>query len=89
MLMHTTAHEGCTDTVRESALKVLTLGEKSLAALGTQICLSGVPVQRSTNCATSPPLCPLRHQSSTEMVDMGILGYTFELCSKGLYTSAP
>ena len=33
--MHATAHGGCTDTVRQSALK-LTLGEKSLAAPGTR-----------------------------------------------------
>ena len=33
MLMHANAHEGCMDTVRESALKVSS-GEKSLAAIG-------------------------------------------------------
>ena len=49
MLKHAIAHEGCTDTVGESALKDFTLGEKSLAAPGNRTCLSGVPVQRSTN----------------------------------------
>ena len=34
MLVHAIAHGGCTDTIKESALK-LTLGEKSLAAPGT------------------------------------------------------
>ena len=40
--------QGCTDTVRQSALK-LNLGEKSLAILGNRTYLSGVPVRRSTN----------------------------------------
>ena len=39
---------GCTDTVRESALKVDS-GEKSLAAPGNRTCVSGVPVRRSAN----------------------------------------
>ena len=36
--MHAIGHRGCTYTVRESALELrkLTLGEKSLAASGTQ-----------------------------------------------------
>ena len=36
----------------------MSLGEKSLAAPGNQTCLSGVPVQRSTDWATSPPPFP-------------------------------
>ena len=39
---------GCTDTVRESALKV-DFGRKSLAAPGNRTCVSGVLVRRSTN----------------------------------------
>ena len=35
--MHAVAHEGCTDTVRESALE-----KESLAAPGNQTCVSGV-----------------------------------------------
>ena len=45
---------GCTDA-RQSLHWKLTLGEKSLAVPGNRICLSGVPVRRSTNWATSPP----------------------------------
>ena len=40
--MHAIAHGGCTDTVRESALK-LTLGEKSLAAPRTRTRVSIAP----------------------------------------------
>ena len=39
---------GCTDTVREFALKV-NLGEKSFAALGNRTCISSMPVNCSTN----------------------------------------
>ena len=45
---------GCMDTVGVGTESWL--GEKSLAARGSQTCLSGVPVWRSTNWATSPPL---------------------------------
>ena len=45
--------EGYMDTVRVCTESWL--WEKSLAALGNRTCLSGVPVQRSTNWATSPP----------------------------------
>ena len=41
--------QGCTDTVRESALKVDSGGEKSLAALGNRTCISSMPVWCSTN----------------------------------------
>ena len=41
MLMPAIAHRGCTDSVRESALKGDS--EKSLAASGTQICINIVP----------------------------------------------
>ena len=44
----------CTDTVRESALKVDS-GRKSLAAPGNRTCDSGVPVRRYTKWATCPP----------------------------------
>ena len=60
MLMHSTAHRGCTDTVRESAWK-LTLGEKSLAAPGNRTCVSGVPVRCSINWAASPPEDLIQH----------------------------
>ena len=45
----------CTETVRESALKVDSGKKKSHAAPGNRTCVSGVSVRRSTNCATSPP----------------------------------
>ena len=40
------------------------LGEESLAAPGNRTCLSGVPVRRSTNWATSPPQHLSKHQGS-------------------------
>ena len=50
ILMHVvTAHRSVWTHVRESWL-----GEKSLAAPGTQTCCSSVPVWHSTNWATSP-----------------------------------
>ena len=43
----------------------LTLGEKSLAAPGDRTCVIGLPVRRSTNWATSPPVNGgIRFQSS-------------------------
>ena len=48
MLMPAIAHEGCTDTVKESALKVDS-GRKSLAAPGIRTRLGGVPVRGSTS----------------------------------------
>ena len=52
--MHATAHRGAR-TPSERLHWKLTLGEKSLAAPGNRTRLSGVPVRRSTNRATSPP----------------------------------
>ena len=46
---------GCTDVVKSLHWKSA-LGEKSLAAPGNRTCVSGVPVGRSSNWATSPPL---------------------------------
>ena len=39
-LMHVTAHWGCMDTVRESALRVDSGRKKPLAAPGTRTCIS-------------------------------------------------
>ena len=47
--------QGCADTVRKSALNVDSGEKKSLAALGNRNSVSGMPVRRSTNWATSPP----------------------------------
>ena len=55
MLMHVIAQGGCTDTERESTLK-LTLGRKSLDAPGNRICVSSMMVRCCTNWATSHPL---------------------------------
>ena len=49
MLMHAIAYAGCTETVIETALKKLILGEISLATLRNRTCLSGVLVGCSTN----------------------------------------
>ena len=49
---------GCTDTVRESTLKVVSGRKKSLAAPGNRTCVGSVPVRCCTNWATSPRLCP-------------------------------
>ena len=54
MLMHAIAQGGVRTHARESALKIVSR-RKSLAAPGNRTCLSGVPVRRSTNWATSPP----------------------------------
>ena len=53
----------CTDTVRESALKVDSERKQNpLPPPGNRTCLSDVPVPRSTNWATSPPqLSPKAH----------------------------
>ena len=51
VLVHATAHGGCTDTVSESAL-VLDSGEKYFAAPGTQTRVNitpGFSIGRSTN----------------------------------------
>ena len=59
--MHGIAHGGCTDTVRESALSKLTLGENPSPHRGNRTCVGGVPVWCSyqlsyiaTRWATSP-----------------------------------
>ena len=54
MLKNANAH-GRVRTPWKSLHWKLTLGEKSLAAPENRTCLSGVPVRRSTNWATSPP----------------------------------
>ena len=48
MLMHAIAHTGV-QTPKESLHRKLTLGRKSLAALGDRTCVSGVTVRCSTN----------------------------------------
>ena len=49
---------GCTNTVRESALKAdCGREEKSLAAPGNRTSVSGVPVRCSTNWVNLPPHC--------------------------------
>ena len=54
MFMHAVVH-GNVQTPQESLHWKLTLGEKSFATMGNH-CVSGVPVQHSTNLATSAPL---------------------------------
>ena len=64
MLMHVIAHEGCTDAVRESSLKVDS-GRKIPAAPGNQTCISGMPFRRCGSWATSLPcLCVLFWQEN-------------------------
>ena len=53
LTMHAIAHGGVRTHVRDSALKVDFRG-KSFAAKGNWNCVSGEPVRRSTNWATSP-----------------------------------
>ena len=64
--------QGCTDTLRESALK-LTLWEKSLSMPGNWTCHSGMPVQCSTNLATATP-CYIWNQLLTAHVCFAISG---------------
>ena len=45
----------CTDTVKESALKVDSERKFTFVAPRNRTCISGVPVRRYTNWATSPP----------------------------------
>ena len=49
MLMLAIAHEGCADTVRESALKVDSGGKKIPCRTGESNYLRGMPVRRSSN----------------------------------------
>ena len=81
MLMHTIAHRGCTDCTGSW------LGEKSLAALGTQTCfptVSGFSVRCSTNRAIPLPnsLSPYYH--------LGYVCYTgTEACITGSSAAGP
>ena len=63
MLMHVTAHGGCAETVRETALEVnagekLTPGEKSLAAPGTRTRVSITLGFFSRTLCRVSPVCP-------------------------------
>ena len=59
---------GCTDTVRESGLKV-DCGRNSLAALGNWTCICDVPVQWSTDWAIALPA--IHRASTTGQVPQG------------------
>ena len=79
MLMRAIAHEGCTDTVRESALKVDS-GRKSLAALGNRTCVGSVPVQ----CCNRLSYIPSHKHSNIPVISMEL--YSNPLCGFVLYT---
>ena len=57
MLMHATAHGGCADTVRESALEA-DAGRKSLVAPGTR---TRVSVVAPGFCVDATPVCQLNY----------------------------
>ena len=69
----------CTDTVRESALKVDS-GRKSLAALGNRTCVGSVPVQ----CCNRLSYIPSHKHSNIPVISMEL--YSNPLCGFVLYT---
>ena len=56
MLMHAVVHEGCTKTVRESALKFYLEKEQNFAAQGIRTRVSIAPVFSVLRCAVPTEL---------------------------------
>ena len=71
-------HTRCTDTERESALKVDS-GRKVPCCTGDGTCVDGVPVRCSSNRATSPPM--ESEPGKEEGIDWGGEVLKLEQCS--------
>ena len=79
ILQQAIAHEGCTDTVGESKLKVDS-GRK-LPCRTEDSTLGGVPVRRSVNWATSPPYAYIHSLSLISLAALKV-AYRCLVCSK-------